>query len=310
MSSIPHVDMSEFAKDFDGFVQTIGQGYEVNGFVALTHHGIETDVIMDALDTTRELFALPEEVKLKYHRPGIGGARGYTPFGTEIAKDAKHVDLKEFWHVGREVDNTADYPQLIPNIWPAELPSFKDKMTTLFNALDELGNQVLEGIAVYLGQPRDYFRTRVNKGNSILRPLHYPPIIDKGTPSVRAAAHEDINVITLLIGSREPGLEVLSKSGAWVPVTIIEGAIICNVGDMLQRLTNGLLPSTTHRVVNPPAPYNEVSRYSIPFFLHFNPDVVIDALPDCVTEENPKKFPPITADDYLMERLREIGLVK
>ncbi|RUO35241.1 isopenicillin N synthase family dioxygenase [Aliidiomarina sanyensis] len=310
MSSIPHVDMSEYQKDFDGFVQTIGQGYEVNGFVALTQHGIPTETIMEALDITRELFALPEDVKRKYHKPGIGGARGYTPFGTEIAKDAKHVDLKEFWHVGREVDDASEYPQLIPNIWPSEVPEFKEKLTALFNALDELGNQVLEGIAVYLGQPRDYFRTRVNKGNSILRPLHYPPIVEKGTPSVRAAAHEDINVITLLIGSREPGLEVLSKSGEWVPVTIIDGAIICNVGDMLQRLTNGVLPSTTHRVVNPPAPYNEVSRYSIPFFLHFNPDVVIDALPDCVTEENPKKFPPITADDYLMERLREIGLVK
>lgn len=310
MSSIPHVDMSAYNNNFDGFVQTIGQGYEGNGFVALTQHGIPTETILEALDITRELFALPDEVKRKYHKPGTGGARGYTPFGTEIAKDAKHVDLKEFWHVGREVADSSEYPQLIPNVWPEEVPEFKTKLTALFNALDELGNQVLEGIAVYLGQPREYFRTKVDKGNSILRPLHYPPIVDKGTPSVRAAAHEDINVITLLIGSREPGLEVLAKSGEWVPVTIIDGAIICNVGDMLQRLTNGMLPSTTHRVVNPPAPFNEVSRYSIPFFLHFNPDVVIDALPQCVTEENPKQFPPITADDYLMERLREIGLVK
>ncbi|MCH8500546.1 MAG: isopenicillin N synthase family oxygenase [Aliidiomarina sp.] len=310
MQSIPHVDMSVFQSDFAKFVQTIGEGYEVNGFVALTNHGIPSETIHRALDATRELFDLPEQVKKQYHKPGLGGARGYTPFGTEIAKDAKHVDLKEFWHVGREVDNDTDYPGLVPNVWPQELPSFKTTTTELFAALDELGNQVLEGIAVYLGQPRDYFRTRVNKGNSILRPLHYPPIVDKGTPSVRAAAHEDINVITLLIGSREPGLEVLSKSGEWIPVTILEGAIICNVGDMLQRLTNGVLPSTTHRVVNPPAPFNEVSRYSIPFFLHFNPDVVIEALPQCVTDENPVKWPPITADDYLMERLREIGLVK
>lgn len=310
MQSIPHVDMSSFSGDFDQFVQAIGEGYEGNGFVALTNHGIADSTIHAALDATRDLFALPEEVKKQYHKPGLGGARGYTPFGTEIAKDAKHVDLKEFWHVGREVEESADYPQLAPNVWPAELPSFKETTTKLFAALDELGNQVLEGIAVYLGQPRDYFRSRVNKGNSILRPLHYPPIVDEGTPSVRAAAHEDINVITLLIGSREPGLEVMSKSGAWIPVTILEGAIICNVGDMLQRLTNGVLPSTTHRVVNPPAPFNQVSRYSIPFFLHFNPDVVIEALPSCVSEENPAKWPAITADDYLMERLREIGLVK
>lgn len=310
MSSIPHVDMNLYRNDFDAFVQEIGQGYEVNGFVALTGHSIPDSTIHQALDTTKELFELPADVKEKYHRPDQGKARGYTPFGTEIAKDSKHVDLKEFWHVGREIDGEPPYPQLLPNVWPEELPKFKDDMLRLYRALDELGNEVLEGIAVYLGQPRDFFRSRVNNGNSILRPLHYPPIVEEGTPSVRAAAHEDINVITLLIGSREPGLEVLSKSGQWVPVTIIDGAIICNVGDMLQRLTNGVLPSTTHRVVNPPAPFNQKSRYSIPFFLHFNPDVVIEALPDCVTEENPQKFQPITADEYLKERLREIGLMK
>ncbi|RUO26023.1 flavonol synthase [Aliidiomarina minuta] len=310
MSSIPHVDMSRYNSDFDAFVQALGEGYAVNGFVALTGHGINTDTIHKALDISRELFALPEAVKKQYHRPGQGGARGYTPFGTEIAKDAKHVDLKEFWHIGRELEGPAPYPQLTPNVWPQELPNFKTEMLKLYAALDELGNQVLEGIAVYLKQPRDYFRKRVNLGNSILRPLHYPPIIDEGTPSVRASAHEDINVITLLIGSREPGLEVLSKSGNWVPVTIIEGAIICNVGDMLQRLTNGVLPSTTHRVVNPPAPYSHKSRYSIPFFLHFNPDVMIEALESCVSEDNPKQQEAISADDYLMQRLREIGLMK
>jgi isopenicillin N synthase-like dioxygenase len=310
MSSIPHVDVSRYDSDFEAFVQSIGEGYEGNGFVALTQHGIDSDTIHQALDISRELFALPDEVKKQYHMPGQGGARGYTPFGTEIAKDAKHVDLKEFWHVGRELDGPAPYPQLLPNVWPQEVPEFKPRMLELFDALDKLGRQVLEGIAVYLGEDRDYFNTRVNVGNSILRPLHYPPIVDEGTPSVRAGAHEDINVITLLVGSREPGLEVLSKSGQWIPVSIIEGAIICNVGDMLQRLTNGVLPSTTHRVVNPPAPYSHKSRYSIPFFLHFNPDVVIDALDSCVTAENPKRESAITADDYLNQRLREIGLMK
>ncbi|RUO78922.1 flavonol synthase [Idiomarina tyrosinivorans] len=310
MHSIPHIDMRHYQQQFEAFADEVGEGYEKNGFVALTHHGIDQAIIDNALDATRELFDLPEAVKQQYFIEGQGGARGYTPFGTEIAKDAKHVDLKEFWHVGREVEGKPPYPQLLPNIWPQELPRFKRDMLALYDALDELGNQVLEALAVYLQQPRDFFRSRVNQGNSILRPLHYPPIIDEGTPSVRAGAHEDINVITLLVGSREPGLEVLSKEGHWIPVTIIEGAIICNVGDMLQRLTNYTLPSTTHRVVNPPAPYSSQSRYSIPFFLHFNPDVIIDPLASCVSEDNPKRDEAITADDYLMRRLREIGLLK
>ncbi|MBY6064797.1 isopenicillin N synthase family dioxygenase [Pseudidiomarina sediminum] len=310
MKSIPHINMSLYDEDFEAFANHVGEGYESNGFVALTQHGVDQQLIDEALDTCRELFALPEQVKKQYHIPGGGGARGYTPFGTEIAKDAKHVDLKEFWHVGREVEGEAPYPQLTPNVWPQELPSFKEKILQLYRALDALGLRVLEALAVYLQQPRDYFNDKVNLGNSILRPLHYPPIIDEGTPSVRAGAHEDINVLTLLVGSREPGLEVLAKDGSWIPVTIIEGAIICNVGDMLQRLTNGVLPSTTHRVVNPPAPYSAKSRYSIPFFLHFNPDVMIEPLASCISDDNPKRWEAITADDYLMERLREIGLVK
>lgn len=310
MKSIPHIDMSLYNQDFSVFAQHVGEGYESNGFVALTNHGVPQSLIEEALDSCRELFALPDAVKRQYHIPGGGGARGYTPFGTEIAKDAKHVDLKEFWHVGREIEGEPPFPQLTPNVWPAELPAFKDKILKLYTALDALGLRVLEALAVYLKQPRDYFNDKVNLGNSILRPLHYPPIVDEGTPSVRAGAHEDINVLTLLVGSREPGLEVLAKDGSWIPVTIIEGAIICNVGDMLQRLTNGVLPSTTHRVVNPPAPFSSKSRYSIPFFLHFNPDVMIEPLASCVTADNPLRFTPISAHDYLMERLREIGLVK
>jgi isopenicillin N synthase-like dioxygenase len=310
MKSIPHIDMSLYDQSFEAFAKHVGEGYEKNGFVALTKHGVDQQLIEEALDTCRELFALPEDVKKQYHIPGGGGARGYTPFGTEIAKDAKHVDLKEFWHVGREIEGEPPFKQLTPNIWPKELPEFKEKILKLYRSLDALGLRVLEALAVYLGQPRDFFNDKVDLGNSILRPLHYPPIVDEGTPSVRAGAHEDINVLTLLVGSREPGLEVLAKDGSWIPVTIIEGAIICNVGDMLQRMTNGVLPSTTHRVVNPPAPYSSKSRYSIPFFLHFNPDVVIDPLESCITEENPKRWEAISSDDYLMERLREIGLVK
>lgn len=310
MKSIPHIDMSLYGKNFDDFAQHVGAGYEANGFVALTNHGVDQQLIEEALDISRDLFDLPADVKNKYHIPGGGGARGYTPFGTEIAKDAKHVDLKEFWHVGREIEGEPPFPELTPNVFPEELPAFKTKILKLYEALDALGLQVLEALAVYLKQPRDFFNDKVNLGNSILRPLHYPPIVDEGTPSVRAGAHEDINVLTLLVGSREPGLEVLARDGSWIPVTIIEGAIICNVGDMLQRMTNRVLPSTTHRVVNPPEPYSRRSRYSIPFFLHFNPDVMITPLESCITEENPQHFQPISSHEYLMERLREIGLVK
>jgi isopenicillin N synthase-like dioxygenase len=306
--TIPVLDISNFDTNREDFLKELGQAYKAWGFAGITNHGISMDVIQNALKASEAFFALPEETKKQYFQDN-GGQRGYTPFGTEIAKDAEYVDLKEFWHVGREVEGTPPYEQLLPNVWPAEAPEFKSAMLTLYSELDKLANRMLQAFALFLGEDKQYFTEKVNFGNSILRPLHYPPITDPSLPNVRAGAHEDINLITLLVGSEQEGLEVLSKTGEWVGITMIEGTIICNVGDMLQRLTNHLLPSTTHRVVNPKGDAAKSSRYSIPFFMHPNPDMSLDALPQCVTEENPKRDEPITANEYLMQRLREIGLI-
>ncbi|EAR11464.1 isopenicillin N synthase family dioxygenase [Reinekea blandensis] len=309
MTTIPVLDISKFDREPDAFVEEMGQAYKAWGFAGITGHGIAMDTIRNALKASEQFFSLPDEVKKQYFQDN-GGQRGYTPFGTEVAKDAEFVDLKEFWHVGREVEGTPPYEQLLPNIWPSETPEFKPAMLTLYSELDKLANRMLEAFALFLGEQRDYFKDKVDFGNSILRPLHYPPITDPDLPNVRAGAHEDINLITLLVGSEQEGLEVLSKQGDWVGISMIEGTIICNVGDMLQRLTNHVLPSTTHRVVNPKGEAARSSRYSIPFFMHANPDTSLDALPQCVTADNPKRDEPITANDYLMQRLREIGLIK
>lgn len=315
---IPILDIRRFddPEHRAGFVEDLRSAFSEWGFVGITGHQISDDQVSRAYGKLRSFFDLPTETKMAYHDPEGGGARGYTPFGVEKAKDATLTDLKEFWHVGREFDdaseNAAGYPD---NVWPGEVDGFKDSLGGLYSDLDALGATVLQAVALGLGLDQSWFADKVEYGNSILRPLHYPGLSDDlgekaAVGAVRAGAHEDINVITLLVGSNEPGLEILAKDGNWVPVTTIEGTIVCNVGDMLQRLTNDKLKSTTHRVVNPPSPWREKSRFSIPFFLHFNGDFVIDALPDCVDDENPKKYEPITADGYLHERLVEIGLVK
>lgn len=307
--TIPVLDISAFDSNPELFVQELGSAYSQWGFAGVTNHGISMELIRRALQACEKVYALPDDVKLRY-KSQYGGARGYTPFGTEIAKNAEYVDLKEFWHVGRELEGESPYDQLTPNVWPEEVPEFKPVMLELFSALDQLANRLLDAFALYLGEKQDYFRDKVKFGNSILRALHYPPILDSSLPNVRAGAHEDINLITLLVGSEQEGLEVLSKSGEWVGISMIEGTIICNVGDMLQRLCNNMLPSTTHRVVNPKGSAAAKSRYSIPFFTHPNPDMSLDVLPQTITADNPKRYPPITANDYLMERLREIGLLK
>jgi isopenicillin N synthase-like dioxygenase len=241
---------------------------------------------------------------------GQGGQRGYTPFGIETAKGEAHYDLKEFWHMGRELPAGHRYADQMPeNVWPAEIADFHKDIAWLFGALDDMGGRLLESIAIYLGLPRGFFAPTVEAGNSILRLLHYPPAGFDG-PNIRAGAHEDINVITLLLGAEEAGLEVLDRDGRWLAFNPPAGSLVINIGDMLQRLTNHVLPSTTHRVVNPAPERRGMSRYSTPFFLHFNPDYTIATLPGCVTAENPDRYPePITADDYLHERLREIKLL-
>ena len=314
MSTIPTLDIGRFDaastdSDRDAFVAELGAAYREWGFAGIRGHGIPQALIDDAYDAFVAFFALPDEVKKRYHIPGGGGARGYTPFGVETAKDSKHFDLKEFWHVGRELRDEK-YADVMPaNVWPDEVSQFREKALALYDALDTLGSRVLSALALHLGLGRDYFADKTDNGNSILRPIHYPPITTDDIPNVRAGAHEDINLITLLVGASAEGLQVLSRKGEWVPYTADADTIVVNIGDMLQRLTNHVLPSTTHRVVNPPGEKARQPRYSTPFFLHPNPDFVIDVLPDCVSADNPSRYPePITAQGYLEERLREIKL--
>lgn len=310
-TTIPTLDIRRFDTERDAFVAELGSAYREWGFAGIRNHGIPPTLIRDTYDAFQRFFALPEEIKKKYHVAGRGGARGYTPFGVETAKDSKHFDLKEFWHVGRELPGDSRYREVMDdNLWPAEVPEFKQHALALYGALDDLGSRVLSALALHIGLAEDYFADKTDFGNSILRPIHYPPITADNIPNVRAGAHEDINLITLLVGASAAGLEVLSRKGEWVPFTADADTIVVNIGDMLQRLTNHVYPSTTHRVVNPPGEKARQPRYSTPFFLHPNPDFLIDVLPSCVTPDNPSRYPePITAQGYLEERLREIKLI-
>jgi isopenicillin N synthase-like dioxygenase len=252
---------------------------------------------------------LPEDVKRAYAVPGGGGARGYTPFGIETAKGASAHDLKEFWHVGRELPAGHRFREMMGNnIWPAEIPGFKETFLRLYDAFDEAGLKILSAIARYLGLDPQYFDATVENGNSVLRLLHYPPQEANTGGHIRAGAHEDINTITLLLGAEEAGLELLTKDGRWIPVSPKPGQLVVNIGDMLQRLTNGVLRSTSHRVVNPAPERKSHARYSMPFFLHFHPEFMIEALPGTVPAGEQPKWPRISSHDYLQERLREIKL--
>ena len=307
---IPTLDIRRYDTDRDAFVAELGAAYREWGFAGIRGHGIPQDLIDGAYDTFQRFFALPTDAKMQYHLPGTGGARGYTAFGVETAKDSKHYDLKEFWHIGRELADDSGYRAVMPpNLWPEETPDMRERGYALYQALDALGSRVLSALALHLGLPETYFADKTDSGNSILRAIHYPPITAADIPNVRAGAHEDINLITLLVGASAAGLEVKSKQGGWVPFTSDADTIVVNIGDMLQRLTNHVYPSTTHRVVNPPGEQARKPRYSIPFFLHPNPDFLIDVLPSCVSADNPSRYPePITAQGYLEERLREIKL--
>ncbi|WP_420139418.1 isopenicillin N synthase family dioxygenase [Sphingomonas sp.] len=307
--AVPTVSLAQEASDPEGFAQALGGSFQRYGFAIVSDHGVPREVIAEAEAQAKAFFALPEEVKRAYHT-GKGGARGYTPFGIETAKDAKAHDLKEFWHVGRELPEGHPFADVMaPNVWPAEIAAFKQAELALFNALDAAGARLLRAIARYLELAPDFFEDTVRDGNSVLRLLHYPPMGADG-PSIRAGAHEDINTITLLLGAEEAGLELLDRDGNWLPVQPKEGELAVNVGDMLQRLTNNQLRSTTHRVMNPAPERRGVARYSMPFFLHFRPDYLIETLPQCVSEDHPNLYPePITAHDYLMQRLREIKLI-
>ena len=307
--AIAPVSFRLYADDFDAFSEALGGSFARYGFAVIGDHGLDQAHIDAALADAKAFFALPEPVKRRYQVAGGFGQRGYTPFGVETAKGAEHFDLKEFWHVGRDLPPGHPSRAAMPgNVWPSEVPRFRVHETWLYNGLEYLGDRILSAIARYLGLAIDWFAPATHLGNSVLRLLHYPPAPFDG-PNVRAAAHEDINTITLLLGAEEAGLELLDRDGAWLPVNPPPGSVVCNIGDMLQRLTNDMLPSTTHRVVNPPPERRGVARYSTPFFLHFAPDFLIETLPGCISAERPNRYPvPITADAYLEQRLREIGL--
>ena len=295
--------------DFEAFSRALMDSFREYGFAVVSEHGLPDAVTRDAIAAATAFFALPEADKRRLHVPGQGGARGYTPFGIETAKGATKRDLKEFWHVGRELPEGHPFARVMPpNVWPERPAGFREATLGLYDALDALGGRLLEAAAHGLGLERGWFEDKTRLGNSVLRLAHYPPV-PADAEGVRAAAHEDINVITLLLGAEEAGLEVLTREGRWLPINPKPGSLVVNVGDMLQRLTNHVLPSTTHRVVNPAPERQGFSRLSTPFFLHFEPDFEIRTLESCVKPGQPNRYPePISADAYLQQRLHEIGL--
>jgi isopenicillin N synthase-like dioxygenase len=307
----PNIASVSLAQLLEDIADELGRSFAEYGFAVVRDHGIPQDLIEQAEAVSKAFFALPDEFKQRYRIAGGGGARGYTPFGTEKAKDAQIFDLKEFWHVGRDLPAGHALAEFMaPNVWPGEVAEFREVLSALYAAFDHCGLRVLEAIALHLGLPRDFFAASVTDGNSVMRLLHYPPLgPDAPEGAIRAAAHGDINTITLLLGAEEAGLELLTKAGKWCAIDVPAGALVINVGDMLERQTNGRLRSTTHRVVNPRGEAARRARYSMPFFLHFRPDFLIEPLAACIAPDDKVAPPePITAHDFLMQRLREINL--
>mgnify|MGYP000624790534 CR=1 FL=1 len=312
-AGIPSVDLGHFLSNDPqlkkSFVEQLGRAYEDIGFVAVKGHFLNDDLTERLYSNVKAFFNLPDEVKLKYEIEGLFGQRGYTSFGKEHAKGSNVGDLKEFWHYGQYVDDgdsiKAEYPE---NVIVSELAEFNTVGKQAYQALERTGRYMLRAIALHLGLDEDFFDSQIHNGNSILRPIHYPPIIDEPKSAVRAGQHEDINLITLLMGASADGLQVLNKQGEWIGVTALPEQLIVNVGDMLQRLTNDKLKSTTHRVVNPPRDKWSTSRFSIPFFLHPRSDMRLDCLDSCVDDNHQKMYEDCSAGEYLDERLREIGL--
>ncbi|SHJ35030.1 Isopenicillin N synthase [Hymenobacter daecheongensis DSM 21074] len=319
LEEIPSLDLADFRSGDPErkarFVQQLGEAYQNIGFVALKNHGLTDEQTQALYRDVKQFFSLPDEAKQRYENPALAGQRGYISKGKEHAKGRNTGDLKEFFHVGQEVDDENDpirheYPD---NIWPEEISSFRESTLTTYKTLEAAGKDVLKAIALYLKLPENYFDDKVRNGNSILRPIHYFPIENPDAvpaDAVRAAEHGDINLITLLMGASADGLQVKRRDDKWIPITALPDQIVVNVGDMLQRLTNGVLKSTIHRVVNPAREKMNSSRFSVPFFMHPRSEMSLAALPSCVTPENPKKEADITAGEFLNERLIELGLKK
>lgn len=313
--SIPVVDLAEFltgdAEQKKNFVNSLGKAYEDVGFVAVKNHGIPDELIADLYKYVQQFFSLPGGEKKKYEVPGLAGQRGYTSFGKEHAKGSDAPDLKEFFQFGQIVEDgdpiKSEYPD---NVTVQEVPEFTPTFAKAYKAFEASGTSLLQAIAIYLELDEHFFDAHVHNGNSILRAIHYPPITHEPKSAIRAEQHEDINLITLLVGASADGLQILTKQNEWIGVTSLPEQIVVNVGDMLQRLTNNKLKSTTHRVVNPPRNMWHTSRFSIPFFLHPKSKMSLASLESCIDETHPKAYPDATAGEYLDERLREIGLKK
>jgi isopenicillin N synthase-like dioxygenase len=315
MQKIPSVDLRDFLSNEpirkQKFINEIGKAYEDIGFVALKGHFLDSELVENLYEEVRKFFDLPLEVKSQYEIPGIGGQRGYVSFGKEHAKGRSAGDLKEFWHFGQYITEESKYRDEYPNnVIVKELPKFNEVGKEAYQMLEKTGIYVLRALAIYLNLDEFYFDNFIKEGNSILRPIHYPPITQEPQDAVRAAAHGDINLITLLMGAQGKGLQVQNHQGDWIDAIAQPDELVINVGDMLSRHTNNKLKSTIHQVVNPPRALWGTSRYSIPFFMHPISEMPLDCLPNCVDAENPKKFDNITAGEFLHERLVDLGLIK
>jgi isopenicillin N synthase-like dioxygenase len=315
---VPSLDLADFTgndlRKKEKFVADLGLAYTNIGFVAIRNHYLPNDLSSQLYTVIRKFFALPDEVKKKYEIPALAGQRGYIGKGKEHAKGRNTGDLKEFYHIGQVVEDNDPIKHEYPdNIWPTELPEFKEIGLEVYKRLEKTGAQMLRATALYLNLPEDYFNSKIKHGNSILRPIHYFPIENPNEVppnAVRAAEHGDINLITLLMGASADGLQVLRRDGQWIPITALPDQLVVNVGDMLERHTNKKLKSTIHRVVNPPQHLMNTPRYSIPFFMHPRSAMSLAALTGCVDDQNPKIWNTITAGEFLTERLKEIGLKK
>lgn len=314
-NSIPVVNLADFLSGNDSqrknFVAELGKAYSEIGFVAVINHGISNAIIGKLYEEAKRFFSFPDDVKRKFEIEGLAGQRGYTSFGKEKAKQSIVADLKEFYQFGQTVqDGDAIKNEYPDNVNDSDLEIMNKAFFEAYRAFEKSGSALLKAIALYLDLDEDYFEPHIHNGNSILRAIHYPPITNEPASAIRAEQHEDINLITLLVGASADGLEVLRHDGEWLAVRSSPDQIVVNVGDMLQRLTNNRLRSTTHRVVNPPRDLWHTSRFSMPFFLHPRSDMRLDCLASCITDENKINYEPISAGEYLDERLIEIGLKK
>ena len=314
MTNIPSVDLADFLSDDpvrkEKFVQKIGVAYSEIGFASIKNHFLSDDLMNQLYREVKDFFALPEDVKKNYEIEGLGGQRGYISFGKEHAKGKKEGDLKEFWHFGQEPSDDANLTEEYPdNLTVKELPSFNEVGLEAYRLLEKTGIYVLRALSLYIGLDEFYYDKWIANGNSILRPIHYPPIEKEPKGAIRAGAHGDINLITLLMGASAGGLQVLRNDVEWIEAKPEEGNLVVNVGDMLERHTNNKLRSTIHRVVNPPKEEWANPRYSIPFFMHPRSEMKLNCLEQCIDENHPKAFDDITAGEFLNQRLREIGLI-